>query len=201
MTFIQRFSPSPSSKSAFLSSLHSWHIYCSYSSFWNIIRTGQCHGTFPSPEPHSCLACALLSHGSLQNVDCFLMLPNENINLENMSSSILLNYLFILGDLGAEFCHEKKKKCDKGVPLSPIMSRMLSESLQVSLKFLVCFIGSIFFRKIPHCSPGLLRSHLLLGHIFQPSLSVWYSHMLSSSQQNFFLFCFTILFWFCHTLT
>ena len=95
----------------------------------------------------------------------------------------------------------KKKKCDKGVPLSPIMSRMLSESLQVSLKFLVCFIGSIFFRKIPHCSPGLLRSHLLLGHIFQPSISVWYSHMLSSSQQNFFLLCFTILFWFCHTLT
>lgn len=70
------------------------------------------------------------------------------------------------------------------VCLSPIMSRMLSESLQISLKFLVCFLRSIFFRKIPHCSPGLLRSHLLPGHIFQPSLSVRYSHMLSSSQQN-----------------
>lgn len=113
------------------------------------------------------------------------MLPNENINLENMSSSILLNYLFILGDLYRVLSFAmKKKKCDKGVLLSLIMSRMLSESLQISLKFLVCFLGSIFFRKIPHCSPGLLKSHLLPGHIFQPSFSVRYSHMLSSSQQN-----------------
>lgn len=113
------------------------------------------------------------------------MLPSENINLENMSSSILLNYLFILGDLYRvlNFAMGEKKSVIK-VCLSPIMSRMLSESLQISLKFLVCFLRSIFFRKIPHCSPGLLRSHLLPGHIFQPSLSVRYSHMLSSSQQN-----------------
>ena len=77
-----------------------------------------------------------------------------------------------------------KKMCDNGVVLSPILSRMLCQYLQVSLKFFVCFLGSVFFRQIPHCSPGLPRPPLLPANIFQPSLPDRYGHVLSSGQQN-----------------
>lgn len=51
-------------------------------------------------------------------------------------------------------------KGDNGVFLSSILSRILSKSLHVSLKFLVCFLESILLRKNPYCLSGLPRSPL-----------------------------------------
>lgn len=69
----------------------------------------------------------------------------------------------------------------------PILSRMLYKSAGFS-EVLVCFLGSIFFRQIPHCSSGSSQiSSSSWAHgwiIFSSPLLVRCSHMLSSGQQN-----------------